>query len=139
MKSASPWPLGIRTSGLGPAARRDRVRDGLEQSVIATQPRCLSSAALEVELLLDLVAAGVGNLVAEIAQLGEIAPERAVGDSCLVSELERVQTRLGDDRGEHPEQPSQTLSPIHRLTRPLGARQPRNRLAFCASPQGAAS
>ena len=88
---------------------------GLEQGVVTARPCCLLAAALEVELLLDLVTTRVRNLVAEVAQLGEIAPERALGDACLLRQLERVEAGLGDDRGEHPEQPSQTLSPIQEL------------------------
>src|SRR5712691_4074926 len=141
MKSASPWPLGIRTSGLGPAARRARLRGVATLAGVVSRQRPAASTAcatawsrassprsLGVFLprpsrlsFLDLVAAGVGNLVAEIAQLGEIAPERAVGDSCLLRQLERVETRLGDDRGEHPEQPSQTLSSVHDLPELNGA------------------
>jgi len=91
------------------------MRHGLEQGVITARPHRLFPAAFEVELLLDLVTAGVRNLIAELAQLGKIAAEREHGDARLLRQLERVEARLGDDRGEHPQQPSETLSPIQEL------------------------
>ena len=91
----------------------DRLRHGLEKGVVAATARAAPGAALEVELLLDLVAARVRDLVTEIAKLGEIAPQGPFGDARAIGQLDGIQPRLGDDRGEHPQEAGEPLSPVH--------------------------
>src|SRR5437879_9083515 len=81
--------------------------------------------ALEVQLLLDLVTAGVRDVVAEVTELGQVAPQGAFRDSGAVGKLARVQPGLRDDRGQDSQQSSQPLSAIHRRARVRTAVLPR--------------
>src|SRR5207302_3674076 len=129
---APSWAHRARGACVAPQARLlDRLRNRLQQGVVCVRARLLASPTIEIELFLNLVSAGVCHLVAEIAQLSEISTEGPLGHTRLLGQLERVQSRLGDDRSENPEQPGEPLSPIHHS--PLGkllatARRPTNPL-----------
>src|SRR5437588_30637 len=69
----SRWLAGL---GIAPEARRlDGLRHGLQQSILAAASGPSAAAAFEVELFLDLVAARVRDLIAEVAELGQVAAE----------------------------------------------------------------
>ena len=46
--------------------------------VVGPGPPPALGPAVEVQLFLDLVATGVGNLVAQVAKLGKVAPQRPI-------------------------------------------------------------
>src|SRR5207245_9178048 len=94
----------------------DRRRDSLQQRVVGAASRPPFAAAFQVQLFLDFVPARVSHLVAEVSQLGQVAAECAVGDAGAVSELEGIEARLGDDRGQNSQQPSQPLRSVQRLS-----------------------
>jgi hypothetical protein len=56
----------------------------------------MTGATLEVQLFLHFVASCVGDLVAEAAELYEVAAEGAFGDPGTFSQLNGVEPRLGD-------------------------------------------
>src|SRR2546428_8638873 len=76
----------------------DRFRDRLEQGVVAPSTDAFG-AAVQVQPLLDLIPARVGNLVAQVSQLGQVAAEGSFRHPPALSELEGGQPRLGDDPG----------------------------------------
>src|SRR5439155_16656112 len=69
---------------------------------------------------LDLVPAGVGDFVAQVAQLSEVAAQRPLRHARAFGELQGIQSRLGDDSGQDPQQPRQPLSAVHDRTTPPG-------------------
>jgi hypothetical protein len=97
------------------------------------------SAPLEVQLLLDLIAAGVRDLVTETAQLDEVAAEGSLGDARTIGELEGVEAGLRDHHGKDAQKAGQTSSAIQRSEwslRPDSLR-PYPSVIFQAPPRGA--
>src|SRR5712691_13326812 len=93
-----------------------RQRDGLQQLellVVGTLGRAGAGTAFQVQLLLDLVAARVRDLVSELSQLGQVAPQGPFGYAGALGELEGVEPRLGDDRGEDVEETREPAGAIH--------------------------
>src|SRR5438094_673931 len=69
-------------AGVAPeASGLHRLGDRLEQRVVPLRARPPLPTALEVQPLLDLVAARVSDLVAQFAKLREVAAQRARGDA----------------------------------------------------------
>src|SRR3984893_13987662 len=124
MKSASISPVGMRTIGADflrvprarpPCAVRgrgtgtsprpslpissqpDRLSNRLQElELLLIGPfRRPSRPAFEVELLLHLVAAGVGDLVAELPELVQVTAQGAFGHAGADGKLERGEPRLG--------------------------------------------
>src|SRR2546430_6281666 len=86
----SRWLAGL---GIEPEARLlDGLRYGLQQRIVAAASGPSAAAAFEVELFLDLVSARVRDLIAEVAELGEVAAEGALRDPGAVGQLERIET-----------------------------------------------
>src|SRR6185312_135850 len=93
--------------------------DGLEQLQLLLLACALPSAALfgpavEVELLLDLVSAGVLDLIAEIAELGQVSSQGSVGDPGTLGQLEGVEAGFGHDGGQDAKQAGEPVGAIHR-------------------------
>src|SRR6266702_6954527 len=85
----------------------------LELLLIGALGRACRGAALQVQLLLDLVAARIRDLVTELPQLPQIAPKLPLGDARTIRELKRVEAGLGNDRSEDVEKPGEPLGAIH--------------------------
>src|SRR5216684_1793220 len=94
-----------------PHGQRDRLQQ-LELLVVSPLGRASPGAALQVQLLLDLVPAGVSDLVSELSQLREVTPEGPFGYTSALGELEGVEPRLGDDRGEDVEKTGEPAGAI---------------------------
>src|SRR5439155_23992096 len=83
-------PRRQRLRGLGVAPQAGGfawVRDRLEEGIVAAAARPAAGAAVEVEPFLDLVPAGVGDFVAQVAQLSEVAAQRPLRHARAFGEL----------------------------------------------------
>ena len=110
LRRLRPGPAGFRTiassSVTAQPGTANRLRHRLEELqllLVGALGRTRLGAALQVQLLLDLIAARIRDLIAELAKLTQITPELPLGDTGTLSELQRVQAWLGNDRGKDVE------------------------------------
>jgi hypothetical protein len=73
----------------------------------------VAHAALEVQLLLHLIATCVRDLVTKATELHEVTAQSPLGYASTFGQLERVKPRLGDDDREYPQKASEPAGSIH--------------------------
>src|SRR5207237_3940801 len=74
-----PWSDRLDVLGVTPQTGGfDSLCHSLQQRIVAATSRPPTGAALQVELFLDLVAAGIGDLMAEVPQLHQVTAERSL-------------------------------------------------------------